>query len=272
MAALTATLKRSAPAIRGHSTANDDVVAASQILFARLTDLGQQHPDYARVRERIIELFAPFAKQMAQRFQNRGESLDDLTQVAYVGLVKAVDRYDCKRSSSFLSYALPTIIGEIKRHFRDKSWSMRVPRRLQELRLQLTRATNDLTQELGRTPTVTDLAEYLEISEEEVLEGLDSANAYTTLSWSAPVGAGGEATELGDLLGEFDRNLATVDDRETVRALIAELPRREQHVLHLRFYADLTQSQIGQRIGISQMQVSRLLSQSLHRLHERLYA
>lgn len=251
----------------GHRSVDlEEVVIKGEILFARLADFKPDHPDYPRIRERIIELFLPFAQRAARRFQNKGESFDDLVQVAYLGLVQSVDRYDPQRGSSFLSFALPTITGELKRYFRDKSWTVHVPRRLQEIGLQIAAARSELTQRLEQSPTTSDFATHLGITEEEVLEALDAAKARTTVSWHTPVGLERDDAELGDLFGEPDDNFTTVDERETVRPLIANLTPREQHILHLRFYRNLTQSQIGQHIGVSQMQVSRLLSELLHRL------
>ncbi|MGH3712158.1 MAG: RNA polymerase sigma factor SigF [Micromonosporaceae bacterium] len=240
---------------------------AKVLLLVRLTDLPQGHVDRARIRERVIELYLPLAEYLARRFRNRGEAYDDLSQVAVIGLIKAVDGFDPERGVEFASYAIPTIVGELKRHFRDKGWSVRVPRRLQELKLQIARAAGDLTQELKRSPTVADLAAHLVVSEEEVLSGLDTASAYSALSLHTPAG-GTDGPEMLDLLGAEDPGLQSVEHRATLRPLIKQLPERERRIIGLRFFSNLTQSQIAEQIGISQMHVSRLLARSLRQLRE----
>ena len=232
----------------------------------RLADLPDGHTDRTRIRERVIELCLPLAEYLARRFRNRGEPYDDLVQVATIGLIKSVDGYDPGRGVEFASYAVPTIVGELKRHFRDKGWSVRVPRRLQELKIEITKAIGDLTQELRRSPTVADLAKHLDISEEEVLEGLDTANAYSALSLHTPVAGDESGPEVMDLLGDIDPALQGVEDRATLRPLLRTLPEREQRIIALRFFGNMTQSQIAVEIGISQMHVSRLLARSLNQL------
>ena len=247
--------------------------AAAQALLTLLADLPAGSPDRPRVRGRLIELYLPLAEYLARRFRNRGEPLDDLVQVAGVGLIKSVDGFDPNRGAAFTSYAIPMIVGELKRHFRDKGWDVRVPRRLQELRLELSKVSGELAQDLGRSPTVADLAAKLEVSEEEIIEGIESGHAYRALSINAPTGApGGDDTggELGDLLGGADRDLEAVDDRESLRPLIARLPVREQRIIAMRFFGNLTQTQIAERLGISQMHVSRLLAHSLTFLRSQL--
>jgi len=242
--------------------------AAARVLLTRLADLPADSADRPRVRGRVIEMYVPLAEYLARRFRNRGEQLDDLIQVANLGLIKSVDGYDLSRGAAFTSYAIPMIVGELKRHFRDKGWDVRVPRRLQELRLEITKASGDLAQQLGRSPTVADLAEHLGVSEEDVIEGLDSAHAYRALSLHAPVAGDEASTELIDLLGEIDRDLENVEDREALRPLIARLPAREQKIIAMRFFGNMTQSQIAGELGISQMHVSRLLSHALGILRE----
>jgi len=236
---------------------------AAAALLTLLADLPADSPDRPRIRARLIELYLPLAEYLARRFRNRGEPLDDLNQVAGVGLIKSVDGYDPRRGAAFTSYAIPMIVGELKRHFRDKGWDVRVPRRLQELRLELSKVSGDLAQELGRSPTVADLAARVGASEEEVIEGLESGHAYRALSINAPAGGEDTGTELADLLGGADRELEAVDDRESLRPLIARLPEREQHIIAMRFFGNLTQTQIAERLGISQMHVSRLLAHAL---------
>ncbi|MFL6117489.1 MAG: RNA polymerase sigma factor SigF [Catenulispora sp.] len=237
--------------------------AEAHALLILLRDLPADSPDRSRVRARLIELHLPLAEYLARRFRNRGELFDDLVQVANLGLIKSVDGYDPARGAAFTSYAIPMIVGELKRHFRDKGWDVRVPRRLQELRLEITKISGDLAQQLGRSPTVADIAARLGVSDEEVIEGLDSGHAYRALSLQAPVQGDEPTTELSDLLGDLDPDMEHVEDREALRPLIAKLPQREQRIIAMRFFGNMTQSQIAAELGISQMHVSRLLSQSL---------
>ncbi|WP_330186211.1 RNA polymerase sigma factor SigF [Dactylosporangium sp. AC04546] len=250
--------------------AGKETESAAQALLTLLGDLPPDSPDRARVRGRLIELYLPLAEYLARRFRNRGEPQDDLNQVANLGLIKAVDGYDPARGAPFASYAIPMIVGELKRHFRDKGWDVRVPRRLQELRLELGRVTGPLAQALGRSPTVADLAARLGVSEEEVIEGLESGHAYRALSINVPANGEDHGAELADLLGGVDRDLEAVDDRESLRPLIARLPAREQHILAMRFFGNMTQIQIATNLGISQMHVSRLLAHALARLRTEL--
>jgi RNA polymerase sigma-B factor len=246
--------------------------AEARALLTLLADLPAGSPDHAYVRERLIERYLPLAEYLAGRFRDRGEPFDDLVQVANLGLIKSVDGYDVSRGAAFSSYAIPVILGEIKRYFRDKGWDLRVPRRVQELRVAVTRATAHLAQRLGRSPTVADLAEYLGVREEYVVEGLDSANAYRTLSLQAPIKGDEPSRDLAELMGDVDHQLESVEDRVALRPLIAKLPRREQRIIALRFFGNMTQSQIAAEIGISQMHVSRLLSHALGALRTGLLA
>ena len=243
-----------------------DAVILAQL--TRLADLPVGSPDRARIRERVIEAYLPLAEYLARRFRNRGELQDDLIQVANLGLIKSVDGFDPTRGAAFTSYAIPMIVGEIKRHFRDKGWDVRVPRRLQELRLEITKISGVLAQTLGRSPTVSDLAAHLHVSEEDVIEGIDSAHAYRALSLQAPVAGDDSGGELGDLLGDIDHHLENVEDRESLRPLLAKLPAREQKIIAMRFFGNMTQTQIATHLGISQMHVSRLLSHALGQLRE----
>jgi RNA polymerase sigma-B factor len=261
------------PAIEEHSSTTSrttrETDAAAKALLTLLADLPAGE-DRARVRARLIELYIPLAEYLARRFRNRGEQFDDLVQVANLGLIKSVDGYDATRGAAFTSYAIPMIVGELKRHFRDKGWDVRVPRRLQELRLEITKISGDLAQDLGRSPTVADLAARLDVSEEEIIEGLDCGQAYRAMSLDAPVGSDADAgqTGLGDLLGGVDPDMETVEHRESLRPLLAKLPAREQKIIAMRFFGNLTQSQIAAELGISQMHVSRLLAQALRILRE----
>ena len=227
------------------------------------------HPARPALRERVIEAWLPLARHLANRYADRGEPVDDLLQTATVGLIKAVDKFDPGFGTEFAGYAIPTVIGEIKRYFRDRTWAVRVPRRLQELRLAITAANNTLTHALGRSPTVADIAEHLEITEEEVLEGLEGARAYTAASLSTPVSLDG-TTELGDILGGEDHEYALAEARLALGPALASLDDRERTILTLRFYGNLTQTQIAERVGISQMHVSRLISGALRKLRGRL--
>ncbi|WP_374684289.1 SigB/SigF/SigG family RNA polymerase sigma factor [Streptomyces sp. ODS05-4] len=238
-------------------------------LFLQLRELPDGSPARAELRNQLVRMHLPLVEHLARRFRNRGEPLDDLTQVATIGLIKSVDRFDPERGVEFSTYATPTVVGEIKRHFRDKGWAVRVPRRLQELRLSLTTATAELSQLHGRSPTVHELAERLGISEEEVLEGLESANAYSTLSLDVP-DTDDESPAVADTLGAEDEALEGVEYRESLKPLLEGLPPREKRILLLRFFGNMTQSQIAQEVGISQMHVSRLLARTLAQLRERL--
>ena len=225
-------------------------------------------PERTALREKLVEVHLPLVEHLARRFRNRGEPLDDLIQVATIGLIKSVDRFDPNRGVEFSTYATPTIVGEIKRHFRDKGWAVRVPRRLQELRLALTSATAELSQQHGRAPTVAELAAHLRLSEDDVLEGLESANAYSTLSLDVPEQGEQDSPLVADSLGAEDEELEGVEYRESLKPLLAKLPPREKKILLLRFFGNMTQSQIAEEIGISQMHVSRLLARTLAQLRQ----
>jgi RNA polymerase sigma-B factor len=199
---------------------------------------------------------------LARRFRNRGEPLEDLIQVGTIGLLKAIDRFDLEREVEFSTYATPTIVGELKRHFRDKGWAVRVPRRLQELNLSLNKVVAELSQEIGRSPTISEIATKVRLSEEEVLEGLDTSNAYAVISLDAPAG-GEDAPTVSEHIGSEDESLEALEYRAALGPLIAELPERERRILYLRFFRGMTQSQIAIRLGISQMHVSRLLNRTL---------
>ena len=237
-------------------------------LFGRLAVLPAGDPERAMVRATLVEMHLPLVEYLARRFRNRGEWLDDLTQVATIGLIKSIDRFDLERGVEFSTYATPTIVGEIKRHFRDKGWAVRVPRRLQELKLSLTKAVGELAQREGRAPTVSELAVHLQMTEEEVLEGLESANAYSTVSLDAPDSGDEDAPAVSDSLGMIDEALEGVEYRESLKPLLERLPPREKKILLLRFFGNMTQSQIAAELGISQMHVSRLLARTLAQLRE----
>ena len=222
-----------------------------------------------RVRDQLIEAHIGLAEYLARRFNNRGEPLDDLTQVASVGLVKAVDRFDPERGVEFSTYATHTIVGELKRHFRDKGWAVRAPRRMQELYLRLSKIISLLSQELGRSPTAEELALEAEVTTEEVLEALEAGQAYRFASLDAPApGGDDEGDSVGSRFGEDDPRMADADNRAALSPLLDKLPEREQLILHMRFFEGLTQSEIATRLEISQMHVSRLLTRSLAQLRQ----
>jgi RNA polymerase sigma-B factor len=220
------------------------------------------------LRDQLIEAHIGLAEYLARRFANRGEPLDDLVQVASLGLVKAVERFDPARGLEFTTFATPTIVGELKRHFRDKGWAVRVPRRVQELHLRITRVIDDLSNELGRSPNVDEIAMRAGTTEDEVIEAIDAGSAYRSTSLDAGRSDDDESPGLLGQLGDVDPELARSELRTTLGPLIAALPEREQVMLYLRFYEGLTQSEIAKRLGISQMHVSRLLARSLQQLRE----
>ena len=238
----------------------------SRDMFGKLRSLPEGAPDRREVRDQLVEMHLPLVEYLARRFGNRGEPLDDLIQVATIGLIKAVDRFDLDRGVEFSTYATPTIVGEIKRYFRDKGWAIRPPRRLQELKVLLAKATGDLSQSLGRAPTVAELAQRLRLTEEEVLEGLESANAYSTVSLDAPDSGDEDAPAVAESLGGWDEALEGVEYRESLKPLLDQLSPREKRILMLRFFGNRSQSQIAAELGISQMHVSRLLARTLTQL------
>ncbi len=240
--------------------------ARSRELFERLAAAAPDTGEHQVVRDELVELHLPLVEHLARRFAGRGEPLDDLVQVGTIGLIKSVDRFDLERAVEFSTYATPTVVGEIKRHFRDKGWAVRVPRRLQELRLSLSTATEDLAHSLGRAPTVAEISARIGVSEEEVLEGLESANAYSTVSLDAGADTQDGPAAMLDTIGIDDDALEGVEYRESLRPLLAQLAPRERQILMLRFFRNMTQSQIADEIGISQMHVSRLLARTLAQL------
>ncbi len=237
-------------------------------LLAVLAETEEDDPRHASVRDELVTMHLPLVQFLARRFRDRGEPYEDLVQVGTIGLIKAVDRFDPERGVEFSTYATPTIVGEIKRHFRDKGWAIRVPRRLQELRISIAQATAELSQKTGHSPTIAELADHLGITEDEVIEGLEGAQAYSTSSLDAPLGDDDEAPMLADRLGNEDPGLESIEYRESLKPLLAALPSRERRILALRFFHGMTQSQIAEEVGISQMHVSRLLAKSLATLRE----
>ncbi|MFC8359072.1 RNA polymerase sigma factor SigF [Streptomyces griseorubiginosus] len=238
--------------------------------FRRLAAL-PPGPERDALRGRLVEAWLPMADRLAGRFRNRGETLDDLRQVAALGLVKAVDRYDPGLGNAFESYAVPTITGEVKRHFRDHMWTLHVPRRVQDLRNRVRCAVQDLSQTIpGRGPTVAEIAGHASMSEDEVLTGLEALESFTALSLDAELPGSEDGYSLADALGSADPALDTVVDRESVKPRLAALSERERAILYMRFFADMTQSRIAEQLGISQMHVSRLISRCCSRLREQI--
>jgi RNA polymerase sigma-B factor len=230
----------------------------------RTAELFSRLPDDTSAREELVHLYQPLAEYLARKFAGRGEAVEDLIQVASIGLLNAVDRFDMSREVQFPTYAAVTIVGELKRHFRDKGWSVRVPRRLQEVGLRVNRVLGELWQELGRSPTVAEIAKKLELPEEQILEAMEAMQAYSTTSLDAPIGEDG--LTHGDMLPQDDDSLELLEAWASVGPTLRKLPRRERRILYLRFFKGLTQTEIADQLGISQMHVSRLLSQTLAQL------
>jgi RNA polymerase sigma-B factor len=245
-----------------------DARALSKTLFERLESLEEGTHEYSYVRNTLVELNLALVKFAASRFRSRSEPMEDIIQVGTIGLIKAIDRFELTRGVEFPTFAMPTIVGEIKRFFRDTSWSVRVPRRLQELRLDLAKAGDELAQKLDRAPTVAELAQRLDLSKDEVVEGMAASNAYTASSLDAQPEEDDAEGALADRIGYEDHGLEGIEYVESLKPLIAELPPRDRKILSLRFVAGLTQSEIGDELGISQMHVSRLLSRTLVRLRK----
>lgn len=238
-------------------------------LLRSLAALPSGHPSRPALRATTIEAWLPLAAHLAARLSGRGVPGDDLNQIAALGLIKAVDRYDPARGNEFVAFAVPTIMGELKRHFRDFTWDVRVPRRLQDLRLRISDAVADLQQALGRQPTSAEIADHLRVSEAEVIEGAKGAQVYNAVSLQTPVQPDGLSV-LADVLGEVDHRYELVEFRAALKPALAELDERSRRIVMLRFRRNLTQTQIAAEVGISQMHVSRLLSRSLAAMRESL--
>lgn len=244
--------------------------ARERELLATLASSEPGSPQHAAARDALVTLHLPLVQFLARRFRDRGEPLEDLVQVGTIGLIKAVDRFDPERGVEFSTYATPTIVGEIKRHFRDKGWAIRVPRHLQELRLALTKATEELTHEMLRAPTVHELAAHLSISDDEVLQGLECGRAYNTQSIDPLLDPDDDDVPLAAIVGSVDPALERAEDRHALRPLMEKLPERERRMIEMRFFGNMTQTEIAEQLGISQMHVSRLLTRTLAGLREQL--
>jgi RNA polymerase sigma-B factor len=235
-------------------------------LFDELAELPADSAERGQLRAKLVTEHMPVAEHIARRFSHQGAPLEDLAQVARIGLINAVDRFDPKHGADFMSFAVPTIMGEVRRHIRDTSWAVHVPRRLKELRLSIAGAVTELSQRIGRAPTPSQIAEHLGITREEVFEGLEATNAHHSLSLDYLLTDDPDSASLADTLGADDPELSVVDAREALYPLIKRLPERQQKIITLRFFGNLTQTQIAETLGISQMHVSRLLAKSLDAL------
>jgi RNA polymerase sigma-B factor len=255
-------VRPSAPSVRH----NDDEYAHLVPLQCRYVELASDDPERPRLRAALIRGYLPVAEHLARRFAGRGEPLDDLIQVATVGLIHALDRFEPDHGSHFLSFAVPTITGEIRRHFRDHGWSTRVPRGLKDLHVSIRGVQAELSQQLGRPPRPSDIADRLGLPTATVIEGLQAGEAYRSSSLDEML----SSESAAEAFGRPDTGLGLIDDREALRPLLAELPARERTILALRFFHDLTQSQIAEQVGLSQMHVSRLLRKTLTFLQERM--
>ncbi|AVV44558.1 B/F/G family RNA polymerase sigma-70 factor [Streptomyces sp. P3] len=247
-----------------------DARKLSKLFFDQLAVLEEGTPEYQYARNTLIEMNMSLVRFAAGRFRSRGpEEMEDIVQVGMIGLIKAIDRFELTREVEFTSFAVPYIVGEIKRFFRDTTWAVHVPRRLQEARVQLARAKEELRSRLGRTPTTKELAELMSLPENEVVEAQLASNGYTSASLDAAINGSedGEAA-LADFIGDEDAALGLIEDFHALAPMIAELDERDRRIIHWRFVEELTQAQIGERLGVSQMHVSRLISRLLTRLRE----
>ncbi|MGW8377586.1 SigB/SigF/SigG family RNA polymerase sigma factor [Streptomyces sp. ODS28] len=235
--------------------------------FRRIVSL-PDGPEKEELRRSVVRAWMPMAERLARHFRNRGESLEDLQQVAALGLVKAVARFDPDRGSAFESFAVPTIVGEVKRHFRDHMWGLHVPRRVQELRNRVRTSVRELSLSLDSSPSVAKIAEHSGLPEEDVLVGMEALQSYSTLSLDAELPGADDGYSLGDTLGSAEPGFDRIVFREAVKPRLRRLPERERRILYLRFFCDMTQSRIAEQLGISQMHVSRLISRTCDRIHQ----
>ncbi|MFD7966211.1 RNA polymerase sigma factor SigF [Streptomyces zaomyceticus] len=254
-----------------HELPPQDARALSKVFLRELAAREEGTEGHQYVRNTLIEMNMSLVVYAAGRFRARGDETEDVVQVGMIGLIKAIDRFDLSREVEFATFAVPYIVGEIKRFFRDTTWAVHVPRRLQEARVELAKATDELSSRLGRAPLIAELAPVMELSEDQVVEAQVAANGYNSTSLDARIAGGGDEDEdaaLGDLLGQEDPALELFEEFHTLAPLVEALGERDRLLLHLRFVEELTQTQIGERLGVSQMHVSRLLARSLKRLRE----
>ncbi|MEU5862608.1 SigB/SigF/SigG family RNA polymerase sigma factor [Nonomuraea sp. NPDC047529] len=242
----------------------DEMTAEQLLAEMNRPEASDEHK--ARIRERVVTMYDSLVTEVTRRYRHQREPMEDLRQAAYVGLMKAINGFDPELGHEFRGYAMITMVGEVKRHFRDRTWAVKVPRVYQERRLELNKATADLTQRLGHSPTVSELAAHMNITEEDVLLTMDASTAYSALSLDAPVGGDNDGADLGDFLPSQDDSLDTLLGKYAVKPLIDALPSRERNILLMRFYGNMTQSEIAAEFGISQMHVSRILRAVLTRL------
>ncbi|MFT2014310.1 RNA polymerase sigma factor SigF [Streptomyces sp. 796.1] len=252
-----------------HKLAPKDARSLSKLFFDRLASLEEGTPEHQYARNTLIEINMSLVRYVAKRFRHRADEMEDIVQVGMIGLIKAIDRFELSREVEFPTFAVPYVVGEIKRFFRDTTWAVHVPRRLQEARVELAKVTEELSGRLGRSPTVAELAEALKMTEEEVIEARVAANGYHSASLDAAISGDDQdsAAALADFIGMDDPAMELIEDFQSLAPLIAELDARERRLLHLRFVEELTQAQIGEQLGISQMHVSRLLARIINRLH-----
>jgi RNA polymerase sigma-B factor len=269
----TTLIAEPAPAYHARSTGSTATAspyaqrrAETMHVLTRMNRLTVGDPERERLRGQVIEDHMPYARHIATRYGGRGQLVEDFVQVAYLGLVKAVDNFDPDHGTGFLGYATPVILGEIRRYFRDATWDVHVPRRMQELTTALRGAAEQLTRELGRSPSIIELAGRLNADPEEVTEALEAAAAYTAASLDRPAGNEPDGATLGELMGGEDVRFGAVVDRESLKPLLAKLDERDKRILMMRFFRGMTQTQIGDQLGVSQMQISRLLSRILGEL------
>lgn len=265
----TSLLERRLPEGARYSDEYADVPA----MVVQLRTLPAESDEFIRQRDNIVLRCCPLADRLARHFDGRGENIDDLVQVARVGLIQAVNRFDPDNGAGFVAFAVPTIMGELRRHFRDYGWKVHVPRSIRDIRQQIKGVTTELTQRLGRSPNTSELAEALGVAPEQIVEGLLAANAYQPQSLDTPVVDNDDNPQsLADLLGDVDDGFERITDRETVKPVLEALPPREQRILYLRFFASKTQRQIADTIGVSQMHVSRILERTLRDIREQVAA
>jgi RNA polymerase sigma-B factor len=255
---------------RALSTRTDYDDGRAEALLDELGSLQDKDPRRERIRTELVQMHLPIARGIARRYGQYGEPIEDVQQAAMLGLVKAINRFDVSRGERFLAYAAPTMTGEVKRHFRDRTWLLRMPRRLQELRLEMRDARQDFFHEHDRAPTVPELAEILHISQEEAVEVTGTFDAYRPISLDTPVGDGEDAETYGELIGENDTAIEEAADHIALRPLLDELPERQRMILLYRFYGNKTQTEIAELMNLSQMHVSRLISRSLAALQAEL--
>jgi RNA polymerase sigma-B factor len=251
-------------------TSSDEEYGHLAPLLEQYSSLDENDPAREPLRDQLVRGYLPVAQHIARRFANRGEPIDDLVQVATVGLIHAIDRFSAERGADFFSFAVPTISGEVRRHFRDLGWSMRVPRRLKDMHVAINTAVSELSQQLGRAPRPSEIAQRLDLPVAEVLEGLEAAEAYRSSSLDEMLSSEQGSATVGELVGAADAELDRVEYRQVLQPLLDELPPRERTILMLRFFGNLTQTQIGEQVGVSQMHVSRLLGQTLERMRKQL--